>query len=208
MATVLLAAMAAAAPAAVITQNDPADSLANADWKISYDGNGPARVGLRADYLSALMIGSPIILQFRLDANDLAGSSGRGFQLVNYDNLDDPNATIRNSTGVPWTDFHILLVNLASLPYLPHADANFVDPTGVVSSAFGSPAVATSTRLEFVGGPVPSGGTVSFADIVIDHNGAAGGIFYLKLIPTPEPGTLALVFAGAVGLVRLRRKRA
>ena len=210
-AAILVAALAAPAGATVITQVEPAYSEANANWTISYAGTGPVTVGLRVAYLDPAMLGSPVILQFTLDGNDLLGGVSRGIQLVNYDNLDDPNVTIRNSTGVAWTDFHILLVNLDPYPFLPHADANFVNPGGVFSNVFGSPAsvtyTATSIALDFAGGTVPSGGAVTFSNIMISDNGADGGIFYLKLIPTPEPGTLAVLGLGGVALAFRRRRR-
>jgi hypothetical protein len=206
VAACMLAAIAAPASAAIITQNEPAPSLATVNCKVSNDGNGRVLLGLEAEFLS--MAGAPVILQFRLDGNDVVGSLPRGFSLVNYDNLADPNVTILNSTGVAWQSFQMLLVN--NPVFIPHADAAYAPGGGVGCDPFGSPAADSNSTAMFFGGDLSSGGAAMFTGIKIDDNGQDGGIFYLKLFPTPtpDPGTLALLSAGALGFVRLRRQRA
>jgi hypothetical protein len=210
---VVLAALVLWAPqagAVMITQLEPDDSYADADWTISNDPNASViLVGLRVEYFKPEMIGSPVLLQFVLDANDLDQTGGpKAIELVNYADFDDPNMTAINSTGVDWTDFHILLVNVPT--YLAeYAAADFTDIQTVDSDPFGAPTTANGERLEFDGATLSDGGSAAlFRGVTMSHNGTEGGVFYIKLIPTPEPAALALLAAGAAVIVTRRRRRA
>ena len=201
-----LAAMAAVpAYAATITQIDPADSLANADWRIWSVSDSGIQVGFRCDMLSPQMMNSPVVLQFILDGNDTRPAAGPlPIHLVNYDNPADSNVVIRNFTGQPWLDFHFYVLNMnEALPM--YAGASLTGLAGVGSSPF-SLLDADASRLNFSGGSVPNGGAASFRGLTISDNGTNGGVFYLKLVPTPEPATLGLLLAGILGLVRFRRR--
>ncbi|HUT59085.1 MAG TPA: PEP-CTERM sorting domain-containing protein [Phycisphaerae bacterium] len=209
---VVLAAFVLLAPqagAVMITQLDPDDSYADADWTISNEPNASViLVGLRVEYFKPEMIGSPVLLQFVLDANDLDLSGApKDIHLVNYGDLDDPNVSLINSTGVTWEDFHVLLVNVPT--YLAeYAAAGFTDLAGVDSDPFGTPTVSASDRLGFDGATLSDRGSEALLrGVHVEHNGTDGGVFYIKLIPTPEPATLALLVVGAAAIVTRRRRR-
>jgi hypothetical protein len=130
---------------------------------------------------------------------------------------------LTNSTGVLWTDFHMIIVD--------DGDAVF-DPAATAASGGGGPIGWTigpqftnaafsdgDTRLDIFDGPGVPDGTqwfpgdgatngelfVNLATHDID-GGEAPLVWSLKETPTPEPGTLALLALGG-GLAAARRRR-
>lgn len=117
---------------------------------------------------------------------------------------------LTNQTGVPWTDFHMELVD--------SGDAVF-DPAATFGSGF---SVAPFTNLVFQpgnttldifgGGSVPNGGIyvpgAGPGELYIratPHASAPFTTFSLKEFPTPEPSTALLLAAGAAVLRRRGR---
>jgi len=196
-----VAALAAPAEALVIKQIEPHSSLASSVININ-DLGGRIEVDLTKDFTDPSMVGSPLILEFTLEASD----AGKDIWLVHGADGEE----VANNTGVDWTDFHFVLANVpAGLPaFLPqNAAAEFVDLGGVSSDVFGAPASAAADQIDFEGGPVASGGVVHFSGIHISHNDAVNGIFYLKEIPTPEPAALSLLLVGGALVVWRRTKK-
>jgi hypothetical protein len=185
-----------------ITQSTPDTSLANADWAISYPSSTVVAVGLKIDFLKPETLNSPVTLQFVIDSADVGLAAPKEIQLVNFFNAADPNAVATNLTGVPWTDFHFILVNVP----LFSAGASFSNFAGTSSTPWGAPVVANATNLDFAGAVVASGSAADFTGITIDYNNTAGRVFYLKIVPTPEPATLTLLAVGAVALLRRRAR--
>lgn len=200
-------AFAIPASAVTITQITPAvdSNWVDVIWSSS-EVDGHIEVDLQKAFNTPGMMGNPVILEFELDEADI----GREIWIV-HDGGDgnDVGEEVLNNTGVTWWDYHLYLVNIPDVPSWPFADAGFVTDTNVTiitSDAFGAPDQVTADRIDFSGGPVGDGNTVHFSGIRITHNGSEGDIFYLKQIPTPEPGTLLLLAAGALAVVRKRRK--
>jgi len=194
----VLVMLVGSASALVIKQLEPDDSWAAADWSVGLVGDH-IEVDLQKEFKSPEMVGSPLVLEFTLEANDI----GKDIYLVHGQDGEE----VINATGVPWSDFHFVLVNLPQVPFLPPpADAAFVDLAGVTSDVFGTPSAAGASQIDFLGGPVSAGGVVHFSGIHIAHNDTEGAVFYLKEIPTPEPGSFAVVCFGA-GVLLFRRVR-
>ena len=202
------AATACAIPASAvtITQTTPAvdSNWVDVIWSSSQVG-GHIEVDLQKAFNTPGMMGSPVVLEFELDEGDL----GREIWIVHDGGGgNDVGEEVLNNTGVIWWDYHLYLVNIPDIPSWPFADAEFVtDANLVTSDAFGDPDQLTADRIDFSGGPVPDGNAVHFTGIRITHNGTEGDIFYLKQIPTPEPGTLLLLAAGAVAVIGRRARR-
>lgn len=204
----LLAAVAAPAKALVITQTEPDATWAKAFVQAPVVVNGHIEVGLSEEFYADSKVNSPLTLQFRLEAAD----AGMDIWIVNHNNGSDPNQSVLNLTGKPWNHFEFLLVNTSS--FLPnYCNATLLNPSGVVSDAFGSPTDAGNDPVNNYGyidynGPwLFSGSNVDFAGIEIAHESITNGVFYLKEIPAPEPATMALMFVGAGALLTRWRKR-
>jgi len=190
--------IAGPASALVIKQVEPDASWAAADWAVNLVGDH-IEVSLQKEFKVPEMVGAPLVLEFTLQDNDL----GKDIYLVHAGDGEE----VINSTGLAWGDFHFVLVNPPQVPFLPPpAGATFVELSGVSSDLFGAPAAASGSQIDFLGGPVPAGGVVHFSGIRIAHSGGEGAVFYLKEIPTPEPGSFAIVCFGA-GVLLFRRAR-
>lgn len=121
--------------------------------------------------------------------------------------IDDEILT--NSTGLPWTDFHMSLSsNLNNTAFDPANSAGFsVAP--FTNSVFS----AGNTQLDiFGGGSVPDGGiwfpglTSGQLWIHVDLAPTAPTVFTLTEVPTPAPGVLGLLATSlVVGTGRRRR---
>lgn len=123
---------------------------------------------------------------------------------------------ITNSTGVDWTDFHMILVDGGDAAFDPNATMNSGGdpPIGWTIAPFTQAAFSDNNmRLDIYGGVVPNGsqwfpgngisdGTLFIK--TVPHEQAPFTVFTLKETPTPEPGTLAALLLG--GLL-LRRRR-
>ena len=200
------ATFALPASAVTITQLTPAvdSNWVDVAWSSAAVG-GHIEVDLQKAFNVPEMMGNSVLLQFTLDEGDI----GKEIWIV-HDGGDgnDVGEAVLNNTGVTWWDYHLYLVNVPAFPSSPFADAKFVtDADLVTSDAFGDPDLLTVERIDFSGGPVLDGNGVHFTGIRITHNGSEGDIFYLKQIPTPEPGTLLLLATGTLAVVRKRRKQ-
>lgn len=190
------------AGAVLIEQIEPDNSLAEASWNIDLVDDH-IEVDLTKQFKSPEMMGCPLVLVFTLEDGD----AGKDIWLTHNGGLGDVGEEVFNLTDEDWVDFHFVLVNVSPdfPPPLPQfAGAAFTDLGGVTSDVFGDPVSAGPAQIDFAGGPVPNQGVVHFSGIHISHNGAVGGVFYLKEIPTPEPVTLWVLLAGAALLGRRR----
>jgi hypothetical protein len=196
--SVFLAVMAANCGATTIIQTNPDTSLVATSWGY---GGGSSTQGsadspsLTATFKSPTMIDTPLMLQFTLDAGDLGG---RQLQL---------SPVINNQTGLAWSDFHLIVVNLPSA--LPeYCNASFTDLGGVTSDVFGAPTSAAGNEIDFTNGTLPSGQGTTIGGLHITFgNAQIGDVFYIKAIPTPEPATLSLLAIMLGGLVMRRNKK-
>jgi hypothetical protein len=182
--------------AAIITQVNPFTSLADSTWSATDEPND-VKVDLVTNFKDAAMLGSPLMLKFTLEANDV----GKPIWLVH----GAGGAEAQNNTGPAWNGFDMLLVNVSSV--LPqYAGAGFDTAKTITSDKFSSVSVAAD-RIDFSGGTVANGTAVHFSDIWIAHSGGAGDVFYLKQVPVPEPATLAVIGLGGLVVLARRNRR-
>ncbi len=109
---------------------------------------------------------------------------------------------VRNNTGVPWTDFHLVVQPIDANPNLVVTFANVNNPTGEWTSTQSNPNILS------LFGNVPNGGIFSLSfDLVISSDVGAFNLFGIHQYPTiPEPSTLALLGCAGIATV-LRRRR-
>ena len=124
---------------------------------------------------------------------------------------------ITNSTGSPWTDFHMDLIDSgdAIFDVAATAGSGGPPPIGFSIAPFTIAGFSNgNTRLDIMGGVVPSGTTWFPGSGALDgelhiavnpHAQAPFTTFSLKETPTPEPASLALLAFGSA--VALRRRR-
>lgn len=128
---------------------------------------------------------------------------------------------ITNSTGSPWTDFHMDLIDSGDAWFDVAATAGSGGPPPIgfsiapfTQASFTNFIGPGPTRLDILGGVVPHG-TIWFPGsgaldgelhiAVNPHASAPFTTFSLKETPTPEPASLSLLAIGAA--VALRRRR-
>lgn len=123
---------------------------------------------------------------------------------------------ITNSTGVDWTDFHMVLVDGGDAAFDPIATLNSGGdpPIGWTIAPFTQAAFSDGNmRLDISGGVVPNGtqwfpgdgasdGTLFIA--TVPHAAEPFTVFTLKETPTPEPGTLVALGLAALAVRRRR----
>jgi hypothetical protein len=125
--------------------------------------------------------------------------------------------TILNDTGVTWTTFELELQVILGIASGQGDGLSFADGSAVTDDFF-SDQFSTYTRLEvtrdylnFSGGDVLDGESVTFSFVITDNSG--NDPFYLLQTPNkreavPEPGTLLLVGLALAGIGFARRKLA
>lgn len=208
----VLAAIMIAAPAqaVIISQLEPAPGVAMADanWGPITVVNNHILVPLKIQYYDQSMMEASQIIQFKLEAAD----AGKDIWLVNYDDSGDPSMCARNLISA-WTEYHIRVTNDPT--FAPtYANAQFANLDNVTSDAFGDPtSYGNNTAghygfIDFTEGLAPYGSTVHFTGIQIQKLDNSNGVFWLKLMPVPEPATLGILGLGALLVARRRKSRA
>jgi hypothetical protein len=187
--------------------------LGTSGWQATWDSSLDGLVDIIVDGVTA----DSVIIQKAAEFRQPPGPDGLFPPILVTFQQISPNAVSRiimndeiltNSTGAPWTDFHMELVD--------GGDATF-DPAATYGSGF---SIAPFTNLTFSpdntaldifgGGSIPNGGVYFpgaaagnlFIDVVTSPT-APFTTFTLKEYPTPEPTTALLLVLGAA-LIRRR----
>ncbi|MEN6457821.1 MAG: PEP-CTERM sorting domain-containing protein [Thermoguttaceae bacterium] len=125
----------------------------------------------------------------------------------------DPTVTLRtmidNDTGSSWTGYQVTVYMNKSFSVTSPTVYNDTTATGWYVSSYDSQAVLVGDV--WVANVVFSGGTAIADGGMLDFSyklSFLGSVQYCQeMSPVPEPGCLALIAAGAAGLLVLRRKR-
>ena len=120
---------------------------------------------------------------------------------------------ITNSTGVDWTDFHMLLVDGGNAVFDPARTTGGDGPIGWTIDPFQQAQFTTPELLDIWDGVVPNGTQwnpgdgatdgLLFIDVTLGGEGNFT-TFTLKETPTPEPASLALMLIGGAMVLRRR----
>ena len=135
--------------------------------------------------------------------------------VTNVTRLIIEDEIITNSTGQPWTDFHMVLTGPAVFDPAASAVSGGPPPIGFSIAPFTIAGFSNgNTRLDISGGVVANGtqwfpgSGVSDGELHIVATPNAGqpfATFTLTETPTPEPSALTLLALGAVSLFGRRR---
>jgi len=197
----------------------------NAGWRATWDNSLDGLVQIIASDCSQLASGRVFIEK---SAQFTQGPSPSGVFptiAITFTQTGPTNVTriiiedeiITNSTGVPWTDFHMDLIDSGDAVFDVAATAGSGGPPPIGFSIAPFTIAGFSngnTRLDIMGGVVPNGTTWFPGSGVLDgelhiavnpHAQAPFTTFSLKETPTPEPASLSLLAIGAA--VALRRRR-
>lgn len=214
-----------AAGASIVTTALVAGSGADSGWSVTYND---AQVDLTVDQVS-LGDGGFVVLQisktFATGPNPFTGQippvlmdfSQRLGDAATVGTIVIADETIRNQTGVTWTDFHWIVLDHNQTWFDIDASGAFgIQPPPEFQSQQwtalpGHPDRASD--LSVFGGFLVAGGTYfpgsEDSDLVIrsDLGGDLPATFTLKELPTvPEPATLALMVLGGLALLAARRR--
>jgi len=217
--SLVLAALASSAQADVII--DLADPFTGADSGWSVILADPTHTGVVVDRVTDSYVRIEISKQF---VEPPVEGEFAPILIGFHQRLDDANTAsviqitdevIRNNTGADWTDFHwhVVGAEAAFNRYYTDNSGFSVDP--FTHEFWGSqPAGWDANHAASLGvdeGVVPDGGMftpgLASGRLYIDTDLSAGcSDFVLKEVPTPEPGSLAVVLSGAA-FVLIRRRR-
>lgn len=197
--------------------------LGNSGWEAIWDSSLDPFVSIN----TVAVIGNAVFIQKSAeftqgpDVNGLFPTIPIVFRQTSagaVSNIVIEDEIITNSTGSPWFDFHMDLLNGNDAFFDPAATAasGGPGPIGFSIAPFTTAAFSNNNqRLDIAGGTVPAGG------VWFPGSGALNGqlwinatvaaqapftVFTLKETPTiPEPAGLAMLAVGGLVLVRRRR---
>lgn len=180
--------------------------LGNSGWQASWDDALGSRVDINVDAVTgqAVLIEkaaeftsfAPIDITFTQIAANAVG------QIIINDEI------LTNSTGSPWTDFHMALSGNDSAVF----NAAATNASGFSIAPFTNLAFAPNGKsLDLTGGVVPNGGVyfpgATQGELYINvtpNTFQPFASFTLREFPTPEPTTLSLLAIGAAAFFRRR----
>ena len=210
VASVGLGGTASAAPVTVSSLSAP----------LAVGSSNLATAGTKADswvISESFTTAGPSVLQFS-DADGVPLANGvTGFSSGSW-----VSATVTNNTGSDWTSFEFELQKTQGTASNEMDGLSFAQRAGLLftSSAFSSVTRLDTSRdyLNFSGGTVKSGATVTFLFAMTDMTPATNPFYLVQTAnrkdmllinpnaAVPEPGMLTLFGTGVIGLLARRRR--